>query len=225
MEWYKVVKTINGRKYLYWQKTYRQGSSVKTLNKYIGPGPNPPRAQSLKAIIPTLPQRHQELRAEYDAGKITKVQYLEAITTPPTTDRPAAAAFRAAAPFATALEAVKSPEYQALIKENKKRHKALKPVALSKSERAEEERIQYGSLKARIKKHQSKLAAAKRNTKGIKKQNPFIAQGIAAPTKKKRHGWDSWRNIAKNNRETQRYLKEKEAREIPNAWWRRKDSK
>lgn len=37
MEWYQVVKTINGRKYLYWQKTYRQGGSVKTRNKYIGP--------------------------------------------------------------------------------------------------------------------------------------------------------------------------------------------
>ena len=37
MEWYRVVKTINGRRYLYWQKTYRVGRSVKTLNKYIGP--------------------------------------------------------------------------------------------------------------------------------------------------------------------------------------------
>jgi hypothetical protein len=37
MDWYRVTKTIHGRKYLYWQKTYRQGRCVKTLNKYIGP--------------------------------------------------------------------------------------------------------------------------------------------------------------------------------------------
>jgi hypothetical protein len=37
MDWYRVVKTINGRRYLYLQKTYRVGRSVKTLNKYIGP--------------------------------------------------------------------------------------------------------------------------------------------------------------------------------------------
>jgi hypothetical protein len=35
--WYQVVKTINGRRYLYWQKTYRVSGSVKTLNRYICP--------------------------------------------------------------------------------------------------------------------------------------------------------------------------------------------
>ena len=34
---YRVTKTINGRKYDYWQRTYRVGKSVKTENKYIGP--------------------------------------------------------------------------------------------------------------------------------------------------------------------------------------------
>jgi hypothetical protein len=37
MDWYRVTKTIRGLKYDYWQKTYRVGRSVKTLNKYIGP--------------------------------------------------------------------------------------------------------------------------------------------------------------------------------------------
>jgi hypothetical protein len=37
MQWYVVVKTINGRKYLYRQKTYRVGRQVKTINQYIGP--------------------------------------------------------------------------------------------------------------------------------------------------------------------------------------------
>ena len=79
MEWYQVTKTIKGRKYLYWQKTYRQGDSVKTLNKYIGPGANPPRMPSLAAVMAGKPEHHQRLRREYDAGKITKLQYLEAL--------------------------------------------------------------------------------------------------------------------------------------------------
>jgi len=70
--WYQVVKTINGRKYLYWQKTYRVGVSVKTLNKYIGPAANPPRMRSLAAQMATLPEAHKQLRADFDAGKITK---------------------------------------------------------------------------------------------------------------------------------------------------------
>lgn len=37
MQWYRVIKTLRGRKDLYWQKTYRVGKQVKTLNKYIGP--------------------------------------------------------------------------------------------------------------------------------------------------------------------------------------------
>lgn len=37
MGWYQVVKTINGRQYLYLQMTYRQGGKVKTKNKYLGP--------------------------------------------------------------------------------------------------------------------------------------------------------------------------------------------
>lgn len=37
MEWYVVMKTIHGRKYKYWQKTWREGKHVRTANKYIGP--------------------------------------------------------------------------------------------------------------------------------------------------------------------------------------------
>jgi hypothetical protein len=37
MQWYVVVKAINGRRYLYRQKTYRVGKRVKTINQYIGP--------------------------------------------------------------------------------------------------------------------------------------------------------------------------------------------
>lgn len=42
MDWYRVVKTIRGRRYHYWQKTYREGGKVKTLNKYIGPAGSSP---------------------------------------------------------------------------------------------------------------------------------------------------------------------------------------
>jgi ADP-Ribosyltransferase in polyvalent proteins len=37
MEWYKVIKTIKGRRYHYLQRTHRQGKHVRTENKYIGP--------------------------------------------------------------------------------------------------------------------------------------------------------------------------------------------
>ena len=37
MQWYAVKKCIKGNYYWYWQKTYRVGRHVKTLNKYIGP--------------------------------------------------------------------------------------------------------------------------------------------------------------------------------------------
>jgi hypothetical protein len=44
--------------------------------------------------------------------------------------------------------------------------------------RAEDEEIQYGKLKDRIKKQHEKVRAAKRKTKGIKSFNPFIAQAM-----------------------------------------------
>lgn len=37
MDWYVVVKTINGRRYFYMQKTWRVGARVRTINKYLGP--------------------------------------------------------------------------------------------------------------------------------------------------------------------------------------------
>lgn len=48
MNWYRVTKTIRGKKYDYWQKTYREGGRVKTLNKYIGPAtPSTPSPTTL----------------------------------------------------------------------------------------------------------------------------------------------------------------------------------
>ena len=34
--WYRVVKTIKGHRYVYDQQTYREGGHVRTLNRYIG---------------------------------------------------------------------------------------------------------------------------------------------------------------------------------------------
>ena len=43
-------------------------------------------------------------------------------------------------------------------------------------QRAEDERIQYGPMKVRLKRQLAKIRAARRNTRGIKSLNPFIAQ-------------------------------------------------
>lgn len=37
MDWYVVVKTINGHRYRYRQKTWREGNRVRTRSEYIGP--------------------------------------------------------------------------------------------------------------------------------------------------------------------------------------------
>jgi hypothetical protein len=45
-------------------------------------------------------------------------------------------------------------------------------------ERREDERIQYGPLKSRLKRQRQNFLAAKRKTRGTKALNPFIAQAI-----------------------------------------------
>jgi hypothetical protein len=52
--YYLVIKTIKGNRYYYWQKTYREGRHVRTLNKYIGPVVKVPRPISPGpiAVIP-----------------------------------------------------------------------------------------------------------------------------------------------------------------------------
>jgi antirestriction protein ArdC len=37
MDWYVVIKTIKGRRYYYRQKTWREGTHVRTQSQYIGP--------------------------------------------------------------------------------------------------------------------------------------------------------------------------------------------
>lgn len=40
MDWYVVIKTINGNRYYYHQKTWREGKHVRTKSQYIGPAAN-----------------------------------------------------------------------------------------------------------------------------------------------------------------------------------------
>jgi hypothetical protein len=47
--WYRVVKTIKGHRYVYEQQTYREGSHVRTRNRYLGPaGSHEGSSSSLK---------------------------------------------------------------------------------------------------------------------------------------------------------------------------------
>jgi hypothetical protein len=37
MEWYRIIKTVKGRRYYYRQKTWREGKRVRTKSEYLGP--------------------------------------------------------------------------------------------------------------------------------------------------------------------------------------------
>jgi Zincin-like metallopeptidase len=41
MDWYVVIKTINGRRYRYRQKTWRENGRIRTRSEYIGPADGP----------------------------------------------------------------------------------------------------------------------------------------------------------------------------------------
>jgi Zincin-like metallopeptidase len=56
MDWYFVVKTINGHRYRYRQKTWREGKRVRTRSEYIGPAGNTSQPRDLSgAVTLTLP--------------------------------------------------------------------------------------------------------------------------------------------------------------------------
>jgi len=56
MDWYIVVKTINGHRYRYRQKTWREGRRVRTRSEYIGPaGGESKPAESSRTTTLTLP--------------------------------------------------------------------------------------------------------------------------------------------------------------------------
>ena len=63
MGWYTVVKTIKGHRYIYQQRTWREGKKVRTESRYVGPADGadlPPNTklplQAKEATEPTAPR-------------------------------------------------------------------------------------------------------------------------------------------------------------------------
>ena len=69
MAWYQVIKTINGRKYLYLQTTYRENGKVKTKNKYLGPAVNNISFSSEPRAIETIVEKLEEAQTLRDILK------------------------------------------------------------------------------------------------------------------------------------------------------------
>jgi hypothetical protein len=59
MGWYHVVKTVKGHRYLYLQRSWREGTRVRTESRYVGPVSGdggqgrPPRASDFDGVITT----------------------------------------------------------------------------------------------------------------------------------------------------------------------------
>lgn len=159
MGWYVVIKTINGHRYFYKQRTWREGKHVRTENVYLGPTGDSGRKSSRRSPKqPASPvtfqvNRSPDTEKSADAAK-------ELIKTEPANlfaderDDPVRKA------VADALET----EYRNRNKKELER------------ERRRIERILYGPLTKRIARQKAKYLAAKRMTKGIKALNPFIAK-------------------------------------------------
>jgi hypothetical protein len=150
--WYRVSKRINGRLYDYWQRTKRVGRSVKTENKYIGPA---------SSGITTNRNQINELLGKQNP-EIPSTPTVTAESVSPTAPYTPEEALPQLTPFTSQLEGRDKRDYE--------RH-------LDKI-RAEDEEIQYGKLKDRIKRQDAKVRTAKRRTKGIKSFNPFVAQAL-----------------------------------------------
>lgn len=209
MDWYRVVKTINGRRYLYLQKTYRVGKSVKTLNRYVGPATGPtttPRADTKdarRASRDEISRTYRDIKEHGLSSVFPPTQHERTVDE----HRAALSAMRPSAPEVQPYDPNAKPRRADYTAEEWKEY--LRGERLRKREYDDAMSVET-----------AKIRKAKRETRGIKSLNPFIAQAVSEP--KKKHGWESWRLIAKNNRDNQRYLREKEDREIPNAWWRKK---
>src|SRR4051794_3703551 len=83
--WYRVVKTIKGHRYVYLQQTYREGNHVRTRNRYLGPAggenvasrsasggkPEPAGGSSgiASAVVGGLAERGKEAARQFDAPR------------------------------------------------------------------------------------------------------------------------------------------------------------
>ena len=53
--WYRVIKTIKGHRYVYEQRTRREGTHVRTENRYVGPADGGTAAGERVAVT-TIPR-------------------------------------------------------------------------------------------------------------------------------------------------------------------------
>jgi len=77
---YKVMKTINGRRCDYWQRTWREGRSVKTHSVYIGPAAGPSVGPSTySASAPRTPEdsRNHFERLSDDFAYLKKYEHAQ----------------------------------------------------------------------------------------------------------------------------------------------------
>jgi hypothetical protein len=185
MSWYRVTKTIHGRKYDYWQRTERQGKSTKTYNKYIGPstagqatitsGQWNAQENALRAAKQTFshldcPDCQQE-RREYGGWRCSR-HYNEAEDNARAIRQTGVGISKADTSY------FHDPLWHEEHGMGGSDTESFKPTVIDKAERAEDERIQYASLKARKARQEAAVRAAKRKSRGTGASNPFLGQAI-----------------------------------------------
>lgn len=192
--WYKVVKTIGARKYLYWQRTKRVGTSTKTENKYIGPYSASFTTESGDQFMlhhdgnyhyvpsqPHLPaEQHsrEELTAlnnftEEDDERATRAQMdcYQGEEDSPYIMPPKVSSTAPETPEDAMMQI--DPYAGLTDRERKKVRKA--------EGREDDERIQYGNHGTRARRQNAAVRAAKRATKRVKAANPSLAKAIKKP--------------------------------------------
>jgi hypothetical protein len=79
-DWYTVIKTIKGYRYLYRQRTWRDGTRVRTESQYIGPaGSGTASAATSKTPLSTSPLDSVQAVALWERGEITELRASELI--------------------------------------------------------------------------------------------------------------------------------------------------
>lgn len=141
---YKVLKTINGNKYWYWQRTYRLNGKVKTENKYIGP-----------ASSTAQPSQYEQTIAQHRTLLENSQQH---------------------APLEAHIDAMEKLDPYYGLDDRKIRRKLQ---AQQRKERLENEEVVYGKLKDREARQKAAVRKAKRESKGVKGVNAFMARALA----------------------------------------------
>jgi hypothetical protein len=73
--WYQVVKTIKGHRYVYQQRTWREGKHVRTESRYVGPADPEERAGSSPSpqlTLHTTPEKETPGSGELDPDNVGK---------------------------------------------------------------------------------------------------------------------------------------------------------